>query len=128
MRGLTYRLRRRAAQVNRSFSGVAGADIWLPLLQSALIQADGETLVLSFNEPVTGNAGFSLTASGGAVAPTHDSGTGIHELTYALDRVVEVGETVTLDYTPGDVADIAENALAAFASFPVNNESEQVGE
>ena len=92
-------------------------DTTRPTLQSASINTAGTTLTRVFSEPVnTGsgdNAGWSITAGGGAVTGSYASGTGTATILYTLSRTVNVGEAVTTSYTqPGNgVEDLADNDM-----------------
>lgn len=111
------------------FLGAAGSDTDAPLVSAVTIDPTGTTLSVLHNENVTfgagGNGGFSITASGGAVTPSYSSGSGSTSLVYSLSRNIEIGETLTLDYTqPGDgVEDSSGNDLATFAGQAVTNNS-----
>lgn len=96
-----------------------------PVLALARILGDGIDLRLSFSKKVRfgvgGNGGFALTASGGAVTATYQSGAGSSQLLYSLSRAVLSTETVTLAYTqPTDgVEDVVGNDLESFTGFAV---------
>lgn len=102
-----------------------GADVTAPTLNTKTIPSGGNTIVFTFNEPVTygagGSGGFSLTLSGGAVTATYSSGTGSSTLTYSLSRTVSTGETGTFTYTqPGNgIEDTAGNDLASITSTAI---------
>lgn len=98
-----------------------------PELDSATINTDGDELTLVFDEAVTGNAGFTLDATGGALTATYSSGDGTTTYVYSLSRTVGSTETITLDYSAGDVEDLADtpNALATITDFAVTNNSTQ---
>jgi len=99
-------------------------DVTPPELTSATVAGDGETVTLVFTEPVTvSGAGFELSGSN---ALTYSSGSGTDTLVLTADAPVFVGEVVTLDYTPGNCADLAGNALAAISGAAVTNDSEQI--
>jgi uncharacterized repeat protein (TIGR02059 family) len=109
-----------------SFQTVA-ADVTPPTIQSATVPTAGNSITLTFSEPVNfgagGNGGFALTASGGASAMTYASGAGTTSLVYNLGRTIGYAETITLAYTqPGNgVEDAAGNDLASFSAFSVDN-------
>lgn len=102
-----------------------GGDSVAPTVTARTIDAAGTSLTLTFSEAVTGSTGFSLTASGGAVTPSYASGSGTSSYTFTLSRTIAQGETVTLSYTPGNVADGAGNALASITNAAVTNSSTQ---
>lgn len=97
-----------------------------PILLSATINADGDELTLVFDEPVTGNAGFTLAMTGGAATLAYSSGDGTTTLVFTTSRTIYALESGTLAYTPGDVEDLNGNPLAAFTVFAVTNNSTQV--
>lgn len=95
-----------------------------PLLVSALIVENW--LYLTFDQEVEigagGDGGFALTASGGAVTATYDSGEGTDTLIYALSRYPADSETITIDYTqPGDGVEgaVGQGDLASFSGESV---------
>jgi hypothetical protein len=99
-------------------------DITPPTLSSATIDATGLIMTLVFNESVTGHDGFTVDPSGAAATLAYDSGDGTNTLVFDISREITEDETVTLDYTPGDVEDASANALEAIADFEVTNNSE----
>lgn len=101
------------------------ADTIAPAIKSATIGTDGVTLTIVLSEAVTGHSGFTITPSGGAAGLTYSSGDGTDTLVFALDRTVYDTETATGDYAPGDVEDVAGNALETAAGFAVTNNSTQ---
>lgn len=93
-----------------------------PTVFAASVNVDGDELLISFDKPILGDSGFTLTASGGSVTlGTVTPGT--QNRRYALSRVISAGETLTLDYTPGDVQDYGGRMLAAFSDLEVTNNS-----
>ena len=120
-----------AGNMLASFSGTevsnnSTVDTIAPTLLEAYINGSKDTLILRFSEEVEfgagGNGGFALTASGGAVTATYQSGEDDLILRYSLNRVVAFTETVTLAYTqPGNgVQDFyGGNDLANFSGTAV---------
>lgn len=100
----------------------SGSDTTDPTLTSATIAADGDSISLLFDEAVTGDAGFTLVAPS-AVTMTYASGDGTNTLVYSLSRTIDHAESILLNYTAGDVTDIATNALATISNRLVVNES-----
>lgn len=93
---------------------IPGSSSWLELVFSESVIRGGSGI------------GFVLTASGGAVSLTWTSSQSLSgTLTLATDRAIGQGETLTLAYTPGDIADADGEPLAAFSGFAVTNESTQ---
>jgi len=88
---------------------------------------DGGTITLVFEESVTfgagGNAGWTLSMSGGASTMTYSAGSGTATLVYTLSRAIGAGETGTLAYTqPGNgVEDLSGNDLATVSGIAVTN-------
>jgi hypothetical protein len=116
-----------AAAANRTVNNASSqqGDVTPPLVSSASIAATGNTLAVVFNEPVQGTSGLTISASGGPSTLTYQSGTGTTTLTYSLSRQINVGETVTRSYSPGNIADISNNLLVGFTNQPVTNGSSQ---
>lgn len=103
-----------------------------PTLESASIDAAGTTLTRTFSEAVNtssaDNAGWSISASGGAVTGTYASGSPTNVINYTLSRAINADETVTTTYTqPGNgVEDTTGNDLASISSpVSVTNNSTQ---
>jgi hypothetical protein len=101
-----------------------------PLLVSAAISSDGDSISLTFDQAVTfgagGNGGVTITPSGGASTATYSSGDTTDTLVYSLSRTIDFGETVTLDYTqPGNgiEADDDNTDVDSFSSQFVANAS-----
>lgn len=101
-------------------------DLIDPELSSATVGINGLSWTLIFSESVTTDGtGFSGDGSTtGAVALTYVSGSGTNTLLFTGNATIIQGETVTLDYTPGNVADASSNALAAISDSTVTNDSE----
>jgi hypothetical protein len=88
--------------------------------------AGAQTITRVFSEPVAGHAGFTLTASGGALTETYVSGEGTTTFVSTPSRTVHAGETITEDYAPGDVEDLSAegpNGLVDYADAVVANNS-----
>ncbi len=102
---------------------VAPVDTDPPTLTSFTINADGVTGVATFSEPIANSDGLTLSDSTTLLNPVVAGST----ITYTLGSLVRAGEVLTLDYTPGDIQDLATtpNPLAAFASVPITNNSVQ---
>ena len=98
-----------------------------PELVSATIPSAGTTLVIVYDEAVSGaeETGWSITASGGAVTASSGTGTGTTTHTLTLSRTIDYGETITIDYEDGtgNLADAAANDLLDVADFDVDNNS-----
>lgn len=105
------------------FSVTNESEVVAPELDSAVIDAAGTTLTLTFDENVTGHDGFSLSVAGGATIE-YDSGDGTDTLVFTISRTIYAGESVTLNYTPGDVEGTS-LPLASFSDFAVTNNSEE---
>jgi hypothetical protein len=107
------------------------ADETPPIISSATINTDGDTLTLVFDEVVTVNTstGFTLGMSGGAAGLTYTSGSGTNTLVYAITgRNIDTAETGTLDYASvaNGIEDAAGNDLASTGESDeaVTNDSE----
>jgi hypothetical protein len=103
--------------------GEAEPDVTAPTVSSANINSAGTTLTINFDESTTGDAGFTISASGGAATLSSPSGSGTAARTFTVSRTIYSGETVTLSYTAGDVEDASENALENFSGAAVTNNS-----
>jgi len=105
------------------------ADSTPPLLSSAVLGTDGETLTLTFDENVVvANAlGLTFTPSGAAATLTYSSGSGTDTIEFTTSRTILEDETLTLAYssTTGDIEDTIGNDLATFAAIDVGNASAQ---
>lgn len=118
-----------SSAVRRSYAlglyGIDNSDVMPPELMSATIASAGTEIVLVFNEPVTGQTAFTLSASGGAVTMTGSSGDGSAVHVFSLSRTVAQSETVTLSYdsVSGTSVDASANELASFSGFPVSHGS-----
>lgn len=104
-----------------------------PALNTATINAAGNQLTLVFSQTVQagtgGNAGWALSPSGGAAGLSFLSGTGSNTLIYNITgRVINAGESVTLNYTQPDngIEAVSSGAdLASISNGPVSNNSTQ---
>ena len=106
-----------------------GSDETAPTVESASVNAAGNTLTLGLSESVTsgtdGWTGFSLGGVSGETL-TYSSGDGTASIMFAISgATVLQSDTVTLDHTqPGDgVQDAAGNLLASFSNMSVTNNS-----
>lgn len=115
-----------------SFNWPALPDTQAPVLANARIQADGNSVLLTFDEGMSAAvspSGFSLTKNGTAVNFTPGNiSAGGNTLTLTLATTVlssEIG--YRLAYTPGGLADDAStpNALGSIVNFSVQNQSTQ---
>lgn len=108
----------------------AGApDTTAPTLSSAVVQADGQTVVLTFEEigsppllPASAITGFSITRLGVSLAIDSVARTGNTEITITMDDLIEPG-SVLLSYASGNVTDSSSNALASIVDFVCTNNS-----
>lgn len=123
------------ATLAAAFKPSAG-DTTPPVVASASVNAAGTTLTISFTEassppvlPASSVTGFTLKAGG--ISTGTLTATAISSLTYTATpaRTILQGETLTLDYAPGNVTDSAAtpNAMATFSGTPVTNNSTQIG-
>lgn len=96
-----------------------------PTITTAVIPAAGNSLVITFNEPVTGHDTFGMNAAGSPVTLTYASGEGSSRYTFTVDPVVTAGQLCVGTRSIGnDVTDASGNHLAA-GTFPVTNNSTQ---
>lgn len=73
----------------------------------------------------SGNGGFTLAATEGAVTTTYSSSPNASTRTYSLSRTIYQFETVNLSYNPGNIEDLAGNGLGAISNQTVTNNSTQ---
>jgi hypothetical protein len=102
------------------------ADVTPPTVTSFTVDSAGTKLTVQFDEAITGNAGFTIDPSGGAAtlsSPTNFS----TSIDYVISRAIQFDETITADYTAGDVTDTATNPLATITGASVTNNSSAGG-
>lgn len=98
-------------------------------VSSATIDAAGTSLTLALTKAgyvgAGGNAGFTITPSGGAATLTYASGSGTFSLVYTISRAIGASETATVGYVnPGDgIEDSLGADLADFDGFAATNDS-----
>lgn len=109
-------------------------DTTAPVFASASVAAAGSTMIVNLTEtesppllPASDITGFTVTVNAVPVTISSATRTGPTEITLTLATVVEQGDTVTISYSPGNVTDSASNAMAAFSTQPVTNDSTQGG-
>ena len=114
------------------FVATGGGDVTAPTIFSATIDAQGDDLIVTFNEDVdwkTGNGMTLSSPSGGAVTLSNPQNTGRAEITWDLSRVINSSETaITISYATvaNGIEDLALNDLAATTTpFPVTNNTQQ---
>lgn len=114
--------------------GAGEPDVTVPLMISATIAADGDTLTLVFNEAVAQGGSYNdshidvdASTAGDNVGVTYVSGDGTITHIYTLDSTIVAGETVNLDFdgTANSLEDLTGNDLAAIVSKTVVNNSTQ---
>ena len=114
--------------------GAGEADVTVPLMISATIAADGDTLTLVFNEAVQQGGSYAdahidvdASTAGNNVGVTYVSGDGTITHIYPLDSTIVAAETVNLDFdgTGNSLEDLSGNDLAAIVSKTVVNNSTQ---
>lgn len=103
-------------------STVPTPDVTAPTITSASLGTDGTTLTLGADENCTGLVGFTLRRSAGSQIAVSALGLADDTWTGTAAQVFN-GETVVLDYAPGNVQDLAGNPLAAFTGMAVTNNS-----
>jgi hypothetical protein len=100
---------------------LTGVDNTKPTVQSASINTAGSDYTIVYDEPVTGQTGHTLSASGGAVSLTPSSGDTTDTHVWSLDRTIGEDEVLTRSYSPGNAVDGAGNPLEAYSGQPVTN-------
>jgi hypothetical protein len=98
----------------------APADFVTPTRISSIVETDGKVTV-SLSELVSGNTGFSLKV-GGVDRTFSIAGTGATRV-LTPNPLIYTGETVQDSYAPGDVVDLAGNALVPYNDLPIINNS-----
>jgi hypothetical protein len=99
------------------------SDTTKPTVQSASISTAGAFYTIVYDEPVTGQTGHTLSATGGAVTLAPSSGDTTDTHVWSLDRTILKTETVTRSYTPGNAQDGSGNTLDAYSGQAVTNGS-----
>lgn len=100
---------------------VPTVDVTAPLVTGAVIGTDGVTLTVQLTENVDPFAPTGFALSGGHVLS--GAARAGNQIAFTVTPAVLGGETVTLDYTPGDVEDVSGNPLAAIVGLSVTNNS-----
>jgi hypothetical protein len=123
-----------AVNIDRMFLEVdyTASDTTKPVFASAAVPVNGLTLSVTLTEadslpilPASGCTGFSVTVDGAARTISSATASGnIVTLTLASPPVF-AGQTVNVEYSPGNVTDSAAtpNAMLAFAAQSVTNNS-----
>lgn len=109
-------------------SRILVADVTTPTVLSAAVASNGTTLTVTANEQLAGNAGFTITPSGGAATLEFSGSLPATELTFTISRQILDDETITLAHSAVDVDDLSGRHMAAFSGFSVTNNSEQSGD
>jgi uncharacterized repeat protein (TIGR01451 family) len=92
--------------------------------------ADPKQIYIDLNEPITitsaDQAGFTIKADGQEITITEVQALNDQFIILILERDIQAGEVVTLDYDPalGEVVDAADNELEALTDYPVTNDLE----
>ena len=109
-------------------------DLVAPSPESAEVPAEGNALVLTFDEPLDFDrpdplpppGAFTVKMGAAAVAVSAVNAVGPDTLVLTPRATLLVGETVTVSYrvpASGAIRDAAGNEAAAFEDFPVTNDS-----
>lgn len=93
-------------------------DTTAPTVTSASINNLGTTLTVNFSESVTGGTGFTM--SGWTLGAASGSGT---SRTFSITPAVKPTDAPSLSYAPGNVQDVATNAMASFTGTHITNDS-----
>lgn len=109
-------------------------DVTAPTMSSATIASNGTTLTLVYDEAVSQGAGYNdadidldATSGGNDIGATYSSGDTTTTHIYTIGQVIQVGDTVNLDFN-GDansLEDGSSNDLAAITDGSVTNNSIQ---
>ena len=105
--------------------GAASGDTTPPTLSTFVISTNGTTWTFTYDEAVQADTNaelctdYAVTMSlAGAISLTYSSGTGTDTIVCTGSPTVASGETISsgLNYTPGSIVDLADNALASISS------------
>jgi len=116
---------------------LGGGDTTAPVLASATIASNGQTLTLVFTEAGSDvNQGSNYndnewdidsTQKGNDIGVTYVSGNGSNTHVYTINQTIYVGDTLNIDFNGNSTADVLEdeagNDLAAITSGSVTNNS-----
>ena len=97
-------------------------DTTKPTATSAAVSENGMNVAVTHSETVTGTTGYVVKVNGVTRSQASVS-TLAGVTTIVMSQAIENVNTVTLDYTPGNVADGAGNTLDAFSAMAVTNSS-----
>lgn len=96
-------------------------DAVAPTITNSSITSTGNSLLLTFDEPVTGTgSGITLSATAGAVTATLVS-IASNLITYSLSRVIDYSESILLNYSGTGIQDLSGNALATITNRLLTN-------
>lgn len=104
---------------------VTTADSDAPTITSASLASNGLTLTVDFSEPVAAGglpSGLSVSVAGSSRPATAAAPSG-SSIVLSLASPARAGESITLSYAPGNIQDLAGNALAAVSGYAVTNGS-----
>lgn len=94
----------------------------MPVVDSAFVS--GNQLRINFDTGVTGHDGFTLAVNGSPASISWVDGEYPSAmLLFAVSPAPAFGDTLSLDYTPGDVQDHAGAPLAAFTGVAAANQN-----
>ena len=99
-------------------------DVTVPTVSSVATSTGGTRVNITFSEEMrTGYTGFTPNINGTSASIAARSWTSTTVLSLLLETGITSADTVTLDYAPGDVKDLAGNSLAAITARAVTNNS-----
>ena len=98
-----------------------------PTVTAIEVNAAGTVLIVTFSEAIqmrhVDYGGFTITPSGGAATLTYLEQSNIGQIHFTISRVITSDETVTFDYAPGNLRDVANNSIVALDDDAVVNSS-----
>lgn len=100
--------------------GVGGGDTTAPTV-SGIVASDAHTITVTLSEATTGFNGFTLKKGGVAMSITAHSFPTSSSIQFTVSDTMTSTDTLTADYSPGDVADTSSNPLASFTAHSVTN-------
>ena len=98
------------------------ADTAKPTTTAAAVSENGMNVAVTHSETVTGTTGYIVKVNG-VTRSQASASTLAGVTTIVMNQAIENANAVTLDYTPGNVADGAGNTMDAFTAQAVTNSS-----
>lgn len=97
-----------------------GGDTTAPTV-SGIVAVDSHTINVGFSESTSGFTGFTFKRNGSAMTITGHSFPAPATIQYTVSNTMLNTDTLTADYTPGDIVDASSNPLASFTNHSITN-------